>query len=170
MQVNDSPTENSEIKNNFSVTFKLDTFDGPMDLLLELIKDKKMDILKLDIGELSYQYLEFVNTNLNILPIDEISSYLVMASYLTDLKSKMILPLLGQDNIDIETELEIDRLRRQLYLYKQYKDVINEFRMCQHKRVEHLSKSCDDLDEYVPDEMPEAPLADHVPLERLVRA
>lgn len=153
----------------FMVSFKLDTYDGPLDLLLELIKDKKMDILTLDIAELTYQYLEFVNNNLNKLPIDDIADYLVMASYLVELKSKTILPYLSNAE-EVATDLEIDRLRRQLFLYKQYKDVINEFRMKQHKRVEYLSKRCDDLDEYIPEETPEAPLPDSIPIEKLVRA
>lgn len=166
--------ENSEklVKpaNEFVLNFKLDTYDGPLDLLVDLIKEKKMDILTLDISELTFQYLEFVNNNLVKLPIDDISEYLVMASYLTELKSKMILPLLNPEAKYDETELEIDRLRRQLFLYKQYKDSINQFKFLQSQRVQYISKECDNLEEYAPDSIPEAPLPDYVPLEKLVRA
>lgn len=155
---------------NFILNFKLDTYDGPIDLLVELIREKKMDILTIDISELTYQYLEFVNTNLTKYPIDDISEYLVMASYLTELKAKMILPLLNPEEKYEETELEIDRLRRQLFLYKQYKDSINQFKFLQSQRVQHIAKPCDNLDEYIPDNIPEAPLPEHVPLEKLVRA
>ncbi len=110
----ESNTKTDNNSSEFILNFKLDTFDGPLDLLVELIKEKKMDILTLDIAELTFQYLEFVNKNLINLPIDDISEYLVMASYLTELKSKMILPLLNPEAKYDETELEIDRLRRQL--------------------------------------------------------
>lgn len=166
--------DNIDLKENIyskpKISFKLDTFDGPMDLLLELVKEKKTDILTLDILELSIQYLEFVNSSLNSLPIDEISEYLVIAAYLTEIKSKMIISLLNNNELDIETELEIDRLRRQLFLYKQYKDVVGDFRTCQHVRTQFIAKPSDDLDEYMPDEMPYAELPDKIDLDRLVRA
>lgn len=160
----------NENNQNFVLNFKLDSYDGPLDLLVELIKEKKMDILTLDISELTYQYLEFVNNNLTKLSIDNISEYLTMASYLTELKAKMIVTLMNPDTIYNETELEIDRLRRQLFLYKQYKDTINQFKQLQANRVLYLSKPSDNLDEYLPDDIPEAPLPDHVPIEKLVRA
>lgn len=161
---------NENIYSKPKISFKLDTFDGPMDLLLELVKEKKTDILTLDILELSIQYLEFVNSSLNSLPIDEISEYLVIAAYLTEIKSKMIISLLNNNELDIETELEIDLLRRQLFLYKQYKDVVGDFRTCQHVRTQFIAKPSDDLDEYMPDEMPYAELPDKIDLDRLVRA
>lgn len=166
----DNKDLNENIYSKPQISFKLDTFDGPMDLLLELVKEKKTDILTLDIVELSIQYLEFVNTSLNSLPIDDISEYLVIAAYLTELKSKMIISLLNDQEIDIETELEIDLLRRQLFLYKQYKDVVNDFRTCQHIRTQFIAKPCDALDEYMPDEMPYAELPNKIDLDRLVRA
>ena len=152
------------------LNFKLNDFDGPLDLLVELIKEKKMDILTLDIAELSYQYLEFVNNNLLVLQIDDISQYLVMASYLTELKTKMLIPMLMSQDELTETELEIDRLRRQLFLYKQYKDIVGEFKSRQAIRTQLIPKVCDDLDEYTSDEIPEAPLPDHVSIDKLVRA
>ncbi len=155
---------------NFILTFKLEQFDGPLDLLVELIKEKKMDILSLDIADLTFQYLKFINENLTKYSIDDISEYLVMASYLIDLKSKMLIPILTQNNEISETELEIDRLRRQLFLYKQYKDVINEFKMRQSERTKLIPKLCDDLEEFIPENIPEAPLPDFVPIEKLVRA
>lgn len=157
-------------KKDFILNFKLDSYDGPLDLLVELIKEKKMDILTLDISELTYQYLEFVNGNLIKLPIDDISEYLTMASYLTELKSKMILSLINPESKYQETELEIDRLRRQLFLYKQYKDTINSFRQLQSQRVQFIAKPSDNLEEYAPDTIPEGPLPEHVPIEKLVRA
>ena len=162
--------KHNKINDNIVLTFKIDNFDGPLDLLVELIREKKMDILTLDIAELSAQYLDFVNNNLLKLPIDNISQYLVMASYLTELKTKMLIPMLTNINEFKETELEIDRLRRQLFLYKQYKDIIGEFRQRQSKRIKYIAKNCDDLDEYIPEDIPEAPLPDYVDIQRIVKA
>lgn len=163
---------NNSNKNNDNIVlnFKIDNFDGPFDLLVELIKEKKMDILTIDIGELSSQYLDFVNANLLRLPIDNISQYLVMASYLTELKTKMLIPMLMGDDELYETELEIDRLRRRLFLYKQYKDIVGEFRLRQSIRTKYISKACDDLDEFIPDDIPEAPLPNRIPIDKLVKA
>lgn len=162
-----------ELGNSYSfreLIFNLEHFDGPMDVLVELIKDKKIDILTLDIAELTHQYLIFVNKNLQYIAIDDASSYLVMASYLTELKTKILLPTLNSGNISEETEFEIDKFKRQIFLYKQYKDMIDFFRSKQSERIQIVAKKCDDLEEYIPDETPEAPLPDLVPLEKLVRA
>ncbi|MGL4950312.1 MAG: segregation and condensation protein A [Mycoplasma sp.] len=151
-----------------AISFKIDAYDGPLDLLVELIKDRKMDILTIDISELCFQYLNFINENLSLNKIDEISEYLVMASYLIELKSKKILSIL-QDDEDDETELEIDRLRRQLFLYKQYKDVVSKFKTRQSERVKFLAKPCDDFEEYIPKDLPEAPLPESVPIQKLIK-
>ncbi len=162
-----------EINNHYSfkeLIFNLDQFDGPMDVLVEMIKDKKLDILTLDIAELTHQYLVFVNNNLQYIAIDDASSYLVMASYLTELKTKILLPTLNAGTATDETEFEIDKFRKQIFLYKQYKDMVDFFRAKQQERIKIVAKKCDDLEEYIPDETPEAPLPDKVPLERLVMA
>lgn len=159
--------------NNYSfkeLIFNLDQFDGPMDVLVEMIKEKKLDIMTLDIAELTHQYLVFVNNNLQYIAIDDASSYLVMASYLTELKTKILLPTLNAGDVNNETEFEIDKLRRQIFLYKQYKDMVDFFRARQQERIKIIAKKCDDLEEYIPDETPEAPLPDKVPLEKLVMA
>lgn len=172
MKNNQYSTSNNKNKDSFNsfFNFKIDDFDGPMDLLVQLIKEKKMDILTLDIAELTTQYLKFINDNLKSIEINEASEYLVMASYLTELKSKVIIPILGSSLIPEETELEIDRLRKQLFLYKQYKEIVNEFRARQYERVKLVSKNCDDMDEYIPDYIPEAPLPENVSVDKLVRA
>ena len=73
------------------ITLKIDDFEGPLDLLLHLIKEKKMDLLNLKLEVIIDEYLDFIEKmekmNLNIA-----SSYLVMASELIEMKSKLILP------------------------------------------------------------------------------
>lgn len=65
-------------------------YEGPLDLLLDLSKKQKVDIKQISILELANQYLDFINNNLNNLKLS--ADYLVMASFLAFLKSKLLLP------------------------------------------------------------------------------
>lgn len=83
-------------------------FEGPLDLLLDLSKKQKVDITKLSILELANQYLEFVKENIKSINLS--ADYLVMASFLAFLKSKLLLP---KDEIDEQfNELEEDFTNR----------------------------------------------------------
>ena len=78
----------------------LDGFEGPLDLLLTLAKEQKVDLLEISILDLANQYLSFVN-KLSSLDIEVAADYLVMASWLAYLKSKILLP-----NEEVEPEAE----------------------------------------------------------------
>ena len=69
----------------------LDNFQGPMDLLLHLIKKKKMNIMEIKLEIIIDEYLNYIK-NLERLNLNIASSYLVMASELIEIKSKMLLP------------------------------------------------------------------------------
>ena len=68
----------------------LDGFEGPLDLLLSLAKEQKVDLLEISILELASQYLDFV-TEMHSRDIELAADYLVMASWLAYLKSKLLL-------------------------------------------------------------------------------
>ena len=88
---------NREVKLNVNIS----GYEGPLDLLIDLSKKQRVDITKVSILELAEQYLKFVNHNLYNLKLS--ADYLVMASFLAYLKSKMLLP--KQDEVeDIEEE------------------------------------------------------------------
>jgi len=70
----------------------LDGFEGPLDLLLTLAKEQKVDLLEISILELASQYLDFVN-EMDARDIEIAADYLVMASWLAYLKSKLLLPI-----------------------------------------------------------------------------
>ena len=70
----------------------LDGFEGPLDLLLTLAKEQKVDLLEISILELASQYLDFVN-EMDARDIEIAADYLVMASWLAYLKSKLLLPV-----------------------------------------------------------------------------
>ena len=96
----------------------IDSFQGPLDLLLHLIKESKMDIFDLKIEEITNQYLDYINKmeemNLNIA-----SSYLVMSAELLEIKSKMLLPH-HQDDEEEQEEDPRESLVNRLIEYQRY--------------------------------------------------
>jgi len=92
----------------------LDGYEGPLDLLLNLAKSQKVDLRKLEIGLLADQYLGYLKTAIDKVKIDFLADYLVVASWLTFLKSKLILPEEEgtENNIDEMNQLLALRLRR----------------------------------------------------------
>ena len=74
-----------------SLTYKLDTFEGPLDLLLSLISKNKIDISDIPIAFLCDQYMEYINAAAE-LDMELSSDFIVMASELMLIKSRMLLP------------------------------------------------------------------------------
>lgn len=90
---------------------KLETFEGPLDLLLHIIKKNNMDIYDISIAQITSAYLEYINL-VRSFNIDLASEFLVMAATLINIKSKMLLPspeLSGEEEEDPRSEL-IERL------------------------------------------------------------
>lgn len=106
-----------------SISYKLEKFEGPLDLLLHLIEKNKVDIYDIPIVEITQQYLDYMNQmdreDLNI-----VSDFLVMAATLLDIKSRMLLPV----EMDEEGEEEDPRaeLVKRLLEYKKYKMMAQE--------------------------------------------
>lgn len=92
------------------LNLNINGFEGPLDLLLELSKSQKVDITKLSILELANQYLEYIKKNLKSLNLS--ADYLVMASFLALLKSRLLLP---KDEINAHDDLEVDFTKRLLH-------------------------------------------------------
>ena len=82
-------------------------YEGPLDLLLDLSRKQKVDITKVSILELAEQYLKYIRENMYNLNLS--ADYLVMASFLAFLKSKMLLPEEEEDNSNEITEEELTR-------------------------------------------------------------
>ena len=76
--------------------FKINDFEGPLDLLLHLIKESEMEITNIEIVKLTDQYLKFIN-DMKDMNLDIASEYLVMASELAYLKSKSLLPIKDEE-------------------------------------------------------------------------
>ncbi len=97
---------------------KLEKFEGPLDLLLELIEQEKMNITELSLARVADQYLEHIRNNENI-KLENLADFLSVASKLILIKSKALLPLL---EFTEEEEEEIKDLARQLEDYKKFKE------------------------------------------------
>jgi len=110
----------------------LETFEGPLDLLLHLIEKAKVDIYDIPISDITDQYMEYLN-NMKELDLEIASDFLVMASTLLEIKSKMLLPAKNIENEDRQLEMEeIDpriELVRRLVEYKKYKKVAEELKI-----------------------------------------
>lgn len=96
----------------------LDAFEGPLDLLLYLIRRHNMDILDIDVSEITRQYMEYVGA-VQAMRFDLAAEYLVMAATLAEIKSRMLLPRQETDD-----EEEVDpraELIRRLQQYERFK-------------------------------------------------
>ena len=127
------------------ITLKIDDFEGPLDLLLHLIKEKKMDLLNLKIEIIIDEYLNFIE-KMEKMNLDIASSYLVMASELLEMKSKLLLPN-QNDEEDVEEDPK-EILINRLVEYQRYKDLTEQFRILEKERKLIYTKIPEKLDEY----------------------
>lgn len=108
-------------ENNLSYKVELDNFQGPLDLLLFLIKKSELDIYDIPIAIITKQYLEYIKV-LKVLNLEIAGDFLVMASTLIQIKSSMLLPSRLEDNPDDEVEDPRAELIRRLVEYSRYKE------------------------------------------------
>ena len=107
-----------------SYEIKLDIFEGPLDLLLHLIEKNEVSITDIPIAEITSQYLDAIDT-MRSLNLEIAGEYILMASYLTYIKSQMLLPLPETDKGDHLEEGEDPRAELVAHLleYRRYKNV-----------------------------------------------
>ena len=129
-------------------TVKLDIFEGPLDLLLYLIRKNEVDIYDIPIALITEQYLEYLDL-MTVLNLDIAGDFLVMAATLAKIKSKMLLP----PSVDSEEGEEGDdpraELMEHLLEYQQYKEVADRL-----KNRELLEKDIFtriQIEEHIPD-------------------
>ena len=85
------------------IEFRINDFEGPLDLLLHLIKESKMDIMNIEIESITKQYMDFLDKQ-EKMNLEVSSEYLVLASELIEIKSKLLLP----NNKNVAEEEEED--------------------------------------------------------------
>lgn len=123
--------------NTNDINFSLNNFNGPLDLLLELIKKKNVDIFDIDMVELATQYLKIIE-DLKAKDIDIASEYLVMASELLYIKARLILA----EDPEVIKEVEEDKMKilRLIAEYQEFKNVSEALRIQETKRWEIFIK------------------------------
>lgn len=130
---------------------ELDDFQGPLDLLLHLIKEKEMDLENLEISIICDQYLAYIESQDPTL-LESMSEYLVMASTLIEMKSKLILP---NEKVELEDDYVEDpreALIRRLLEYKRYKDILEDIRESyEHRQTMHTKSPAAVLSEVTED-------------------
>jgi segregation and condensation protein A len=114
---------------------KLEIFEGPLDLLLHLIKEQKLDIYDIPIAQITRQYMDYLEM-LQELNLDLVGEYLVMAAELARIKSKILLPApeVGDEFDAGGGEDPRAELMRRLQEYQRYRDAAFELRLKEHDR------------------------------------
>ena len=130
---------------------KLEVFEGPLDLLLHLIKENKMDIFDIEIESITKQYLDYIH-KMKEQNLDIATSYLVMASELTLIKARMLLP---RPKVEEEKEEEDPReeLVARLLEYQAYKEITKALKYGESKRQEIHTKLPENINNYLSDEV-----------------
>ena len=100
-----------KLANDELLKIQIDNFSGPLDVLLSLAKTQKVDLANISITQLADQFIEFINNQKKI-NLDLASEYLLMASWLTYLKSKLLLP--EDDDDDFKASEVAEQLKLQL--------------------------------------------------------
>ena len=130
-------------------SIKIDEFEGPLDLLLHLIKEDNIDIYDISIDKITKDYLDYIN-KMEELNINVASSYLVMASELMEIKSKSLLPSNKKEEVsENEEEVSRERLISKLIEYKKYKEITNSFKELESLRKEIYIKSPENVKNYI---------------------
>ncbi len=104
---------------NTAYRVKLEKFEGPLDLLLSLIEEQKLDIAQVSIAKVADDYLEYIRNEENI-SLENLAEFINIASKIILIKSRNILPTL---EVTPEEEKEIKDLEEQLREYKKYKEI-----------------------------------------------
>lgn len=133
----------AEFESVVDYSTKLDNFEGPLDLLLHLIKEAKIEIKDVFVSQVTEQFLKYMN-EVEFLDVDKASEYLNMAATLLEIKSKSILPKIELFDDDLEDPEQL--LIRKLEEYKLFKDASEKL-----KNQENVSRFYKEPDKSVGD-------------------
>lgn len=131
------------------INFKVEAFEGPLDLLLQLIQQLEIDIYDIPMADITDQYLEYIHL-MKEMELDVASEYLVMAATLLAIKSKMLLPK-QELEVDFEFDDSVDprdELVERLMEYKRFKEAAKQLKEKESERNFYFGKAPMDLGEY----------------------
>jgi segregation and condensation protein A len=129
-------------KEKMAYKIKLDFFQGPLDLLLFLIKRDKIDIYDIPISDITRQYIEYLEL-MKLLDLEVAGEFLVMAATLMHIKSKMLLPEDPETENEEEEADPREELVRKLLEYKKFKDAAEKLHHLQEKHREMFLREGD---------------------------
>ena len=138
----------------------LDSFAGPLDFLLYLIKKQNLDILDINIAKITQQYTSYIDL-MDAMQVELAGDYLVMAAYLAELKSRMLLP---RPDEQAEEEDPRAELIKRLQEYQRFKEAAERI-----DKIPRLDREIFAANAKLPEFATESPLID-VPLEELTIA
>ena len=125
---------------------KINDFEGPLDLLLHLIKESNVDIYDISIEVITKQYLDYIK-KMEELNLSIASEYLIMAAELIEIKSKMLLPKRKLDEVEEEIDDREDLINR-LIEYQKYKEVTSKLKEFRNDRDMFYTKDPSSLNEF----------------------
>lgn len=128
---------------DYNITLK--DFEGPLDLLLHLVKETKMDIYEVDMSLIIEQYLQYIES-MQDLNIDIASEFLIMAAELIHLKSKMLINIKEEEEETEEYSINTEEdLKNKLIEYEKFKNMSELFRSLEQSRGEVYTKVPENL-------------------------
>lgn len=129
------------------ILYKLDSFEGPLDLLLTLIQKNKVSIYDIPIVEITAQYMEAIE-GIEEMNLENTSEFLVMASHLLYIKSKMLLP---KNEAEEEEEDPREELAKRLAEYQQFKEASKELRKSEFSSKYMVFRETEKIDFPIPE-------------------
>ena len=127
--------------------FIINDFEGPLDLLLHLIKESKMDIMNIEIEEITKQYMSFLDKQ-EKMNLEISSEYLVLASELLEIKSKLLLPN-NKEDVEENDEDPREELVNRLIEYQAYKDITKLLQDKELLRKDIYTKVPENINNYI---------------------
>jgi segregation and condensation protein A len=133
----------------------LEAFEGPLDLLLYLIRRQNLDILNIPINEITRQYVEYIDL-MKELQLDLVGEYLLMAAMLAEIKSRMLLPRAEEDEED-EDDPRAELVRR-LLEYERYKKAADQIVELPRMERDTFQASAEPMERKVAEKLPDLQL------------
>ena len=149
-----------------NINFKINEFEGPLDLLLHLTKENKMDIMNIEKEKITEQYISYLNEQ-EKMNLEIASEYLVMASELIELKSKLLLPNPKVEETEEEQVDPREELVNRLLEYQAYKEITKVLKEKEELRKEIYTKSPENIKNYIEED---TKLSSDITLDDLVEA
>lgn len=138
------------------INVKIDSFEGPLDLLLHLIQKAEVDIYDISVSEITTQYVDYIH-EMQQMELEIASEFLVMAATLLAIKSKMLLPKkeeLFDPLLDVEEMDPREELILRLIEYKKYKELAFQLREKEVARSQIYTRPADNLSMFIEQEEP----------------